>query len=125
MPHGREYADTLVECFATGYLVAVVESICIRELQRHIDPGVEVIVGRSIQIEHCGPIPAGASIRLSGWVEQLGARCVRFGLRAFDDHELVCHGCVTVVAADRETMESKIAGKVGVSRLVGLSGGTD
>ena len=26
LPHGMAYADTLVECLATGYLIAVVES---------------------------------------------------------------------------------------------------
>lgn len=29
LPHGRDYAQTLIECLATSYLVAVVESICI------------------------------------------------------------------------------------------------
>jgi predicted thioesterase len=74
LPHGKAYAETLIECFATGYLIAVVESICIREMQRHIDPTAEVVVGRDIRIEHCGPIPSGAKVRLSGWVERLGNR---------------------------------------------------
>ena len=37
LPHGSDYAQKLIECLATGYLVAVVESICIREMQRHVD----------------------------------------------------------------------------------------
>lgn len=112
LPHGRDYANTLIECFATGYLIAVVESICIREMQQHIDGAVEVPVGHNIQIVHCGPIPPGATIRLSGWVEQLGTRSATFCVRAFDDHELVCDGRVTIVAADRLSIESRIATKV-------------
>lgn len=112
LPHGRGYASTLIECFATGYLIAVVESICIREMQRHIDSTVEVPVGHNIQIVHCGPIPSGATIRLSGWVEQLGTRSATFCVRAYDDHELVCDGKVTIVAADRLSIESRIATKV-------------
>lgn len=111
LPHGRHYADAMLECLATGYLIAVVESICIRELQRQVDPLSEVIVGRNIQVEHCGPVLPGASIRLSGWVGRLGTRSVTFCVRAYDDHELVCEGQVTLVAADRAVLESKIAGK--------------
>lgn len=112
LPHGKHYAETLIECLATGYLIAVVESICIQEMHRQIDPAVEVVVGKTIHLEHCGPIPPGATIRLQGWVERLGQRSATFCIRAYDDHELVCDGKVTLVAADRAAMESKIATKV-------------
>lgn len=112
LPYGRHYAEALIECLATGYLIAVVESICIREMLRQIDPAVEIVVGRSIQIEHCGPIPPGTDIRLKGWVERLGRRSATFCVRAYDDHELVCDGKVTLVAADRASIEAKIATKV-------------
>lgn len=59
LPHGMAYADTLIECLATGYLIAVVESICIKEMQQQIDPDIEVVVGRSIRIEHRAPILRG------------------------------------------------------------------
>jgi fluoroacetyl-CoA thioesterase len=111
LPHGRLYADAMIECLATGYLVAVVESICIREMQRQVEPIVEVIVGRAINVEHLGPIVPGAKVRLTGWVERLGKRSVTFCVQAYDDHELVCDGRVTLVAADRAALESKIAGK--------------
>lgn len=122
LPHGKLYAETLIECLATGYLIAVVESICIREMQLQIDPSVEVVVGRTIHLEHCGPIPPGATIRLLGWVEGLGQRSVTFCIRAYDDHELVCDGKVTLVAADRAAMESKIAIKVnGLQKVEAVS----
>ena len=112
LPHGMAYADTLIECIATGYLIAVVESICVKEMQQHIDAEIEVVVGRSIRIEHRAPIPPGAAIRVSGWVEQVGRRSTTFCVRAFDDHELVCEGQVTLVAADRESIESRVATKI-------------
>ena len=116
LPHGMAYADTLIECLATGYLIAVVESICIKEMQQHIHPDIEVVVGRSIRIEHRAPIPPGAAIRVSGWVEQVGRRSTTFCIRAFDDHELVCEGQVTLVAVDRKAIESTIATKLGGSQ---------
>lgn len=87
LPHGMAYADALIECLATGYLIAVIESICIKEMQAHIDADAEVVVGRSMRIEHCAPIPPGAAIRVSGWVEQVGRRSTTFCVRAFDDRD--------------------------------------
>ena len=113
LPHGIDYAERLIECLATGYLVAVVESICIREMQRHVDAESEVVVGRTVQIEHKGPIPPGSSLKLRGWVERIGGRSATFCVQASDAHEVVCESSVTLVAAQRASMESRIAAKVG------------
>jgi len=121
LPHGSDYAERLIECLATGYLVAVVESICIREMQQHVDAATEVVVGRTIQLEHKGPIPPGSSLKLRGWVERLGERSATFCVQASDAHELVCESSVTLVAARRASMESRIAAKVGA--LVASSDG--
>lgn len=123
LPHGSDYAQRLIECLATGYLVAVVESICIREMQRHVDATSEVVVGRTIELEHKGPIPPGSTLKLRGWVERLGQRSAKFCIQASDDHEVVCEGSVILVVAPRVSMESRIAAKVvalGMNSGVGL-----
>lgn len=112
LPHGVDYAERLIECLATGYLVAVIESICIREVQRHVDAQDEVVVGRSIRIEHGGPIPPGASLRVRGWLERIGRRSATFRVQASDDHEVVCEAVVVLVATARGPMEQRIAAKV-------------
>lgn len=53
-------------------------------------------------------------MRVSGWVEQIGSRSVTFRVTAHDDHERVCEGQATLVAAERQMFESKIASKVGM-----------
>lgn len=126
LPHGSDYAERLIECLATGYLVAVIESICIREMQLHVDAAAEVVVGRTIQLEHKGPIPPGSSLKLRGWVERLGERSATFCVQVSDDHEVVCESSVTLVAAQRASMESRIAVKVGalvVSTVFDFPGG--
>ncbi len=123
LPHGSDYAQRLIECLATGYLVAVVESICIREMQQHVDADSEVVVGRTIELEHKGPIPPGSTLKLRGWVERLGQRSAKFCIQASDDHEVVCEGSVILVVAPRVSMESRIAAKVvalGTNSDVGL-----
>jgi fluoroacetyl-CoA thioesterase len=112
LPHGGDYAQTLIECLATGYLIAVVESICIREMQMHVDPMVEVVVGRTVHIEHRGPVPPATRLRVRGWVEGLGERSATFRVQAHDDHELVFDGRGALVAAERARIESRIATKV-------------
>ncbi len=112
LPHGSDYAERLIGCLATGYLVAVIESICIREMQQHVDADTEVVVGRTIRIDHRGPIPPGSPLRLRGWLERMGERSATFRVQAHDAHEVVCEATVTLVAALRDQMESRIATKV-------------
>lgn len=111
LPHGSGYAERLIECLATGYLVAVVESICIREMQQHVD-AAEVVVGRTIRIDHRGPIPPGSSLRLRGWLERMGERSATFRVQACDTDEVAYEAAVTLVAVQRTVIETRIAAKV-------------
>lgn len=111
LPHGSGYAERLIECLATGYLVAVIESICIREMQQHVD-AAEVVVGRTIRIDHRGPIPPGSSLRLRGWLERMGERSATFRMQACDTGEVVCEAAITLVAVQRTVIETRIAAKV-------------
>lgn len=112
LPHRCGYAQTMIECLATGYLVAVIESMCIREMQGHVDPIEEVVVGRTVRIEHRAPIPPATRLRVGGWTEGIGERSATFRIRAHDDHELVLDGTVTLVAALRASIEPRIARKL-------------
>lgn len=81
-------------------------------MQQHVDADAEVVVGRSIRIDHRGPIPPGSPLRLRGWLERLGDRSATFRVHAHDAHEVVCEATVTLVAVQRTQMESRIAAKV-------------
>ena len=52
LPHGNGYADRMIDAMATGYLVAVLESICAREMQMYLERDEELIVGSSVQCQH-------------------------------------------------------------------------
>ena len=111
LAHGVAYADQLLEGLATGYLIALVESVCIREMLRHLDPATEVIVGSAVNIRHRAPVPPGKQVWLRGWTSQLGERKTTFSVQAFDDHEIICEGTLTLVAASREVIETRLARK--------------
>jgi predicted thioesterase len=109
---GAVRAEAAIRCVATADLVAIVESLCVREMEAHIDGAIQIAASRTIRIEHRAPVPAGSSLRLRGWVELLGGRSVTFRVQGFDGHELVCDALVTLVVMRRASMESRIAAKV-------------
>lgn len=112
LSHGSAYASQLVEGLATGYLIAIVESICIREMLREMKLTTEVIVGAAVNIQHRAPVPPGKQVWLRGRTTHLGERRATFAVQASDDDEVVCEGVMTFVATSRERIETRLALKV-------------
>ena len=113
LSHGNAYANRMVEGLATGYLIAIVESICIREMLREMRLTTEVIVGAAVDIRHRAPVPPGKQVWLRGRTTHLGERKATFAVQACDDDEVVCEGVMTFVATSRERIESRLALKLG------------
>ena len=111
LPHGYGYAERMIECLATGYLVAVIESICIGRVQEHVHPAHEVVVGLRVHIEHRRPMPPAARVTLRGWVHAISERSVTFRVRAHDAQEIACEALVTLVVLPRAQMQARIDAK--------------
>lgn len=111
LPQGRGYADGLIDAMATCQLVAVLESVCLREVHRYVEADVETVVGQSVECRHCAPIPRRARLRISGWVEGIGERDVTFRVQAFDDCEQVCDGTICLVVVRRREIARRIERK--------------
>jgi fluoroacetyl-CoA thioesterase len=112
LSHGNAYASQLVEGLATGYLIAIVESICIREMLRDMNLTTEVIVGTAVNIRHRAPVPPGKQVWLRGRTTHLHERKATFEVQASDDDEVVCEGVMTFVATSREGIEMRLAKKL-------------
>ena len=111
LPHGKGYADRLVNTMANGYLFAVVESICVREMQVHLDHNDETLVVSSVQCQHRAPILPGALVTIDGWVTGIGDHSASFWVRASDEQEIVCEGEIRLAIVKRAQMERKIQRK--------------
>lgn len=111
LPHGEAYACRLINAMATGYLIAVLESICLREMQMHLDHDEETVVGCSVQCKHRAPIPPGAIIKVDGWVMGIGDSEATFWVQASDEQEVVCEGQMRFAVVKRAQMEMKIQRK--------------
>lgn len=112
LSHGNAFAGQLLEGLATGYLIAIVESICIREMLREMHLGTEIIVGTAVDIRHRAPVPPGKQLWLRGRTTHLSKRKATFAVEASDDDEIVCEGVMTFVATSRERMETRLARKL-------------
>lgn len=112
LEHGQGFAEHLLDGLATAYLIAHVESICIREMLVHLDHTTEIIVGRAVDIQHRAPVPAGNQVRLRGWTRQIGQRRTTFDFQVIDDHDIVCEGSLTLVVASRDAIEKQLARKL-------------
>ncbi len=112
LSHGNAYASQLLEGLATAYLIAILESVCIREMFLNMDLTTEVIVGTAVNIQHRAPVPPGKQVWLRGQTTHLGERTATFAVQAFDDHEIVCDGTMTLVATSRSVIENRLARKL-------------
>jgi fluoroacetyl-CoA thioesterase len=104
---GQRFPDTV----STGPLVTLLESMCLRELRRYLDPE-ERALGHAIHLRLSAPIPGGALLRIRGWVHGIGDHDVTFFVHAQDDHEQVCEGTIHVVVFWRRELARRIERKI-------------
>ena len=111
MPLGQPHADRLVDTMTTGQLLTLLESLCLCEIGRYLDPD-ERVLGHSIHLRCSAPIPLGALLRIRGWVHSIGDRDVTFFVHAQDDHEQVCEGTIRLVVVRRGEFARRIEHKI-------------
>ncbi|HVG04045.1 MAG TPA: hotdog domain-containing protein [Burkholderiaceae bacterium] len=117
LPHVKAYAGRMINAMATGYLVAVLESICAREMQLYLDQDEETVVGSCIQCQHRAPIPPGSIVKVDGWVIGIGDHDATFWVQASDEHEVVCEGKLRFVVVRRMEMELTLQRKCEAIKL--------
>lgn len=112
LPLGQLRSGTCVDTVTTGQLVTLLESLCLAEVERYLDPDAERALGYSIELRFSAPIPLGALLRIRGWVHTIGDRDVTFFVHAQDDHEQVCEGTIRLVVVRRKELERRIERKI-------------
>lgn len=111
LPHARFGAEHMVEAMATAYLIGVLESLCICALREHIDEDAHVVVGVGVHCRHSAPIPPGAELQVSGWVEGIDGRELTFRVQACDELEPVGDASIRVAIVERGRMTGTLARK--------------
>jgi len=108
----QPHTDRLVDVMTSGQLVTLLESLCLRELQRYLDPEAERAVRHSIRLWYSAAIPRGALLRIRGWVHAIGDREVTFFVHAQDDQEQICEGTIHLLVVTRGELERRIDRKI-------------
>lgn len=110
-PAAADGVADLVDPMATAYLIALLESICTRELRGFIDPRSETVTGIVIECRHRAPVAKGALLRVSGWVEDIAENEVTFRVQAQDEQEQVCEASIRLAILQRARLAQRIARK--------------
>jgi predicted thioesterase len=104
-------SEPTIGAMASGRLLAVLESLCLHEVQPFLIAGEETVIGHSLQLLHSGPIAAGAALKVIGWVESLDQHEVRMRIQACDEHEQVCEGTIHLTVVRRAELARRIERK--------------
>lgn len=103
LPHNRGFPEKLIDPLDTSHLISAIESVCIREMQHHIDAG-DTIVCTAIDMRHRATAPLGVELSLTGWVVGLDVeRSVTFEVRLLERERklLLSEGTVTMAVVPR------------------------
>ena len=107
----RSFFDRMINTIAATSLIAVLEGLCAREMQRHLKVYDETPVAVQMHCAPCAPVAAGARVRMTGWVERLGDGDVTFRVKAQDEQEQVCDGRIQFAIVKREQMADSLSRK--------------
>ena len=111
LPCERSFVDRTINTIATTSLIAVLECLCMRELHRHLRVNDETPVATQMYCQQCAPVPVGSRMRMTGWVDRLGADGVTFRVKAQDEHEQVCDGQIQFAIVKRDQIEGAVSRK--------------
>jgi len=111
LPCERSFVDRTINTIATTSLIAVLQCLCTRELDRYIRVNDETPIATQMYCQQCAPVPVGSRVRMTGWVERLGADGVTFRVKAQDEHEQVCDGQIQFAIVKREQMAQAVSRK--------------
>jgi fluoroacetyl-CoA thioesterase len=111
LPRERSLVDRTINTIATTSLIAVLECLCTRELDRYIRVNDETPVATQMYCQQCAPVPVGSRVRMTGWVERLGGDGVTFRVKAQDEHEQVCDGQIQFAIVKRDQIEDAMSRK--------------
>ncbi len=111
LPQDDGCADHVPNAMAAACLVAVLESVCVRAMQRYTDPKAETVIGTWIECRHRAPVMPGALVKVDGWVTRVSDQEATFSIQASDEQEIVCEGQIRLAIVGRSLMERKIQRK--------------
>ena len=117
-PEWTEFTE-MPEVFATGFLVGLLEGVCLLSIKPYLDWPREQSVGTHVNFSHLAATPPGLTVRVSCEVIEVEGRRVRFRASAHDGHDLISEGTHERVVIDTGKFNRKLQQKIDAGRTTG------
>jgi fluoroacetyl-CoA thioesterase len=101
--------------YSTPAMVSDIEYACYRLIESHLDPG-ESSLGIHVAVDHLGPTPLGAEVRVRVRVSELEGRKVKLDAEVFDAAEIVGRGRHVRFVIDVARHETRLKAKIDALR---------
>ncbi len=90
-PESPEF-QAMPQVFATGFLVGLIEWVCIKVINPHIDWPNEQTVGTHVNLSHSAATPPGLEVRTKVKLIEVDGRRLLFEVEASDGVDIICRG---------------------------------
>jgi fluoroacetyl-CoA thioesterase len=90
-PESAEF-QTMPEVFATGFLVGLIEWVCVQAVNPHIDWPSEQTVGTLININHIAASPPGTNLTVKVKLRKVEGRKLAYDVAVWDEAEKISEG---------------------------------
>jgi fluoroacetyl-CoA thioesterase len=109
-PESDEFG-AMPEVFATGFLVGLLESTCIKAVNPHLDWPREQTVGTHIDVSHEAATPVGHEVVARVELVAVEGRKLVFAVEAHDDAELISRGRHERFLIDKQKFDARLGAK--------------
>ena len=103
-----------VQVFATPYLIALLEHVCLNSVQPLLSEG-QSTVGIGVNIRHLAGTPVGMAVTATCRLTEVKRNVLVFAVEAHDDVEKVAEGTHYRAIVNTAEMEEKMRRKAGLS----------
>jgi predicted thioesterase len=100
-----------VKVYATPAMVALIESAAVAAIDPLLPEG-QASVGIALDVKHLAATPLGQQVRAQAEVIGVDGRKVTFGVRAWDEHELIGEGTHTRYVIDIARFAKRVGSKL-------------
>ncbi|HEY2528387.1 MAG TPA: thioesterase family protein [Xanthobacteraceae bacterium] len=108
-PEAPEIA-AMPKVFATGFMIVLMEWVCVQLLAPHLDPG-EGSLGVRVDISHLAATPSGMTVTVDVECSEVVGQRVGFRLKAHDGVDLIGEGRHERVVVMWDKFNARVAAK--------------
>jgi fluoroacetyl-CoA thioesterase len=109
-PEAAEFV-AMPDVFATGFLVGLLEWVCIKAINPYINWPIEQTVGTHINVSHQAATPVGSTITVKAELIAIESRKLIFSVEAHDGIDIISSGLHERFIINREKFDAKLASK--------------